>query len=56
MSHFDEQNEPFCDAKRPVLKKQMIFFVGMFGFFTVPEPFSLLKRSKILAGFFGNFS
>jgi len=32
MSHFDEQNEPFCDAKRPVLKKQMIFLLECLDF------------------------
>jgi len=35
MTHFDEQNGPFCQVKRPVLKNDEIFFAILFGFFTV---------------------
>jgi len=37
MGHSGEQNEPFCDAKRLILKSGEIFSSFLFGFFTQKE-------------------
>ena len=53
MTHFDEQNGPFCDAKRPILKIRSVLTVKKDGLFAFSEAFGLLKRKKNLTGFFG---
>jgi len=55
MNHFGEQNGPFCDAERLILKNGTTFLPVLFGFFTEKEWIGALKRRKICAGFFGNF-
>jgi len=53
MIHFDEQNGPFCDAKRPILKIRSVLTVKKDGLFAFSEAFRLLKRKKNPTGFFG---
>ena len=53
MTHFDEQNGPFCDAKRPILKIRSVLAVKKDGLFAFSEAFGLLKRKKNPTGFFG---
>jgi len=56
MTHSGEQNGPFCDVKRAVLKTDKIFSALLFGFFTVSEAICALKRKKILPCFFSKFT
>ena len=53
MAHSGEQNGPFCDVKRPILKKQMFFSAIRIELFSVLSVFLLQKRKKIPTGFFG---
>jgi hypothetical protein len=55
MNHFTEQNGPFRDVKRPILKNQSEFPPLLFGLFTIPSAFCLKKRAKNFAEFFGIF-
>jgi hypothetical protein len=43
MIHFGEQNGPFCDVKRLVLKNVGCFVAILYGFFTQKERIGLLK-------------
>ena len=56
MIHFGEQNGPFCDVKRLILKTGMIFSLKMFGLFTVLEAILVLKSQKNRTGFWSIFS
>jgi hypothetical protein len=56
MNHSDEQNGPFRDAKRAILKNGEIFSAILFELFTVRRAIGFLKRQKIPTQFFGNNS
>ena len=56
MSRFADQNGPFCDVKRLILKNALIFLSFLSVLFTVSERITPKKRSKILTRFFGNNS
>ena len=47
MTHFAEQNGPFCDVKRPILEIGSVFLSDLYGFFTVSEAFAALELKKI---------
>ena len=56
MTHFAEQNGPFCDVKRPILEIGSVFLSDLYGFFTILEVVGLLEL-KIQKGlFFGKES
>jgi len=55
MIHFGEQNGPFCDAKRAILKNASVFARVLFGLFTVLLPFCPKFCAFFLNVFYGNF-
>ena len=43
MTHFDEQNEPLCDAKWPILKTGKIFLRILYDSFTNTTAFVFVE-------------
>ncbi|MBQ4023589.1 MAG: hypothetical protein II612_06275 [Prevotella sp.] len=56
MAHLVEQNGPFCDVKRAILKTDLDFSALLYELFTASEAFCLLKMKKNPAVFFDKLS